>query len=74
MQPETHYARSGDVNILVGTQVLAKGHDFAGLSLVGIVSADQALYGTDFRALERMENVFQESIDLRRSTNGESVT
>ena len=46
--------RSGDVHILVGTQVLAKGHDFAGLSLVGIVSADQALYGTDFRALERM--------------------
>jgi primosomal protein N' (replication factor Y) len=46
--------RSGAVRILVGTQVLAKGHDFAGLSLVGIVSADQALYGTDFRALERM--------------------
>ena len=46
--------RGGEVNILVGTQVLAKGHDFAGLSLVGIVSVDQALYGTDFRALERM--------------------
>ena len=45
--------RSGDVRILVGTQVMAKGHDFAKLSLVGIVSADQALYGTDFRALER---------------------
>jgi primosomal protein N' (replication factor Y) len=45
--------RAGDVRILVGTQVMAKGHDFAKLSLVGIVSADQALYGTDFRALER---------------------
>ena len=46
--------RSGAIHILVGTQVLAKGHDFAGLSLVGIVSADQALYGSDFRAVERM--------------------
>jgi primosomal protein N' (replication factor Y) (superfamily II helicase) len=46
--------REGRAQILVGTQILAKGHDFPGLSLVGIVSADQALYGTDFRAVERM--------------------
>ena len=46
--------REGRAQILVGTQILAKGHDFPGLSLVGIVSADQALYGTDFRAIERM--------------------
>ncbi|MES0873892.1 primosomal protein N' [Sinimarinibacterium thermocellulolyticum] len=46
--------RAGRAQILVGTQILAKGHDFPGLSLVGIVSADQALYGSDFRAVERM--------------------
>jgi primosomal protein N' (replication factor Y) len=46
--------REGRVNILVGTQMLAKGHDFAGLSLVGIVDADQALFSVDFRSLERM--------------------
>ncbi len=46
--------REGRAQILVGTQILAKGHDFPGLSLVGIVSADQALYGSDFRAIERM--------------------
>ncbi|HEY1076705.1 MAG TPA: primosomal protein N' [Fontimonas sp.] len=46
--------REGRVQVLVGTQILAKGHDFPNLSLVGIVSADQALYGTDFRAVERM--------------------
>jgi primosomal protein N' (replication factor Y) (superfamily II helicase) len=46
--------RDGSAQILVGTQILAKGHDFPGLSLVGIVSADQALYGADFRAIERM--------------------
>jgi primosomal protein N' (replication factor Y) len=45
---------SGAIHILVGTQLLAKGHDFAGLSLVGILDVDQALYGGDFRALERM--------------------
>ncbi|MGQ0586501.1 MAG: primosomal protein N' [Gammaproteobacteria bacterium] len=46
--------RSGAIHILVGTQMLAKGHDFPGLSLVGILDVDQALYGSDFRALERM--------------------
>jgi primosomal protein N' (replication factor Y) len=45
---------TGAIHILVGTQLLAKGHDFAGLSLVGILDVDQALYGSDFRALERM--------------------
>lgn len=45
---------SGRVPLLVGTQMLAKGHDFPRLNLVGIVSADQALYGSDFRAIERM--------------------
>lgn len=46
--------RSGAIHVLVGTQMLAKGHDFAGLSLVGILNVDQALYGSDFRAIERM--------------------
>lgn len=54
LQQQLEDIRSGRVQILVGTQILAKGHDFPNLSLVGIVSADQALYGTDFRAVERM--------------------
>lgn len=44
----------GQARLIVGTQMLAKGHDFPRLDLVGIVSADQALYGSDFRAIERM--------------------
>jgi primosomal protein N' (replication factor Y) len=45
---------SGDVDILVGTQMLAKGHDFARLTLVGALGCDNALYSADFRATERL--------------------
>ena len=47
-------ARQGRAEILVGTQMLSKGHHFPMLSLVGIVNADQGLFGTDFRSSERM--------------------
>lgn len=46
--------RAGAVRVLVGTQMLAKGHDLAGITLVGVVATDQALYSGDFRAMERM--------------------
>jgi primosomal protein N' (replication factor Y) len=43
-----------DVDILVGTQMLAKGHDFPRLTLVAVLGADNALYSADFRATERL--------------------
>ncbi len=45
---------NGDRRILIGTQMLAKGHHFPDVTLVGIVDADQGLYGVDFRSSERM--------------------
>jgi primosomal protein N' (replication factor Y) len=45
---------SGDADILVGTQIIAKGHDFPNLMLVVVVDADQALYASDFRASEKL--------------------
>lgn len=48
---ETFSKRQAD--ILVGTQMIVKGHDFPGVTLVGVLAADLSLYGGDYRAAER---------------------
>ncbi len=54
LQEQLDDATSGRARILVGTQMLAKGHHFPGVTLVGILDVDRGLYGTDYRALEQM--------------------
>ena len=51
---------NGEIDIIIGTQILAKGHHFPNLTLVGVVDADMGLFGTDFRAGEHtFQQLFQ---------------
>ncbi|MEE4217663.1 MAG: primosomal protein N' [Xanthomonadales bacterium] len=54
MDEQLDEVRRGQPCLLVGTQMLAKGHHFPAVTLVVIVNIDQALYSADYRALERM--------------------
>lgn len=58
MDAMVNQIHEGEADILVGTQMLAKGHDFPNLALVGIVDMDQGLFSADFRGTERMAQLF----------------
>ncbi len=65
--------RDGGADILVGTQMIAKGHDFPGLTLVGVLNADSALVSTDYRAAERLFSTLMQVAGRagRRAQQGE---
>ncbi len=54
LEEQIEQVRRGEPCILVGTQMLAKGHHFPAVTQVVVVNVDQALYSADFRALERL--------------------
>lgn len=50
----------GEIDVVIGTQILAKGHHFPNLTLVGVVDSDMGLFGADFRAAEHtFQQLFQ---------------
>jgi primosomal protein N' (replication factor Y) len=65
----------GDTDIIVGTQMLTKGHDFPRVTLVGVLNADQGLFGTDFRSGERLAQTIVQVAGRagRRDAPGEVV-
>jgi len=60
---ESQLARvhSGEVDVLVGTQMIAKGHDFRRITLVAAVNPDGALFSSDFRAPERLFSLLMQA-------------
>ena len=54
MDAAMHSVNSGAARILIGTQMITKGHDFQNMTLVVVLNADQGLFSTDFRAAERL--------------------
>jgi primosomal protein N' (replication factor Y) len=52
---------AGDVDVLVGTQMIAKGHDFRRITLVAAINADGALFSSDFRAAERLFSLLMQA-------------
>jgi primosomal protein N' (replication factor Y) len=74
MQEVLESIHSGQVDILVGTQMLAKGHHFPNVTLVGILDADGGIFSADFRAAERMAQLLiQVSGRAGRSTRSGRV-
>ena len=63
-------AVSGEADILIGTQLLAKGHHFPKVTLVGVIDADQGLYSIDFRATEYLfQQIMQVAGRAGRASN-----
>jgi len=64
---------SREIDILVGTQMIAKGHDFPGVSLVGVLGADSILNFPDFRSAERSFSLFTQVAGRAGRTGGGKV-
>ena len=61
LEAQLNAVHDGDVDILVGTQMVAKGHDFRRITLVAAVNPDGALFSSDFRAPERLFSLLMQA-------------
>lgn len=65
--------RNREYNILLGTQMVAKGHDFPGVQLVGVVGADSGLGIPDFRSTERLFQLLSQTAGRAGRAGGEGL-
>jgi primosomal protein N' (replication factor Y) len=61
LQQQLASVHAGDVDVLVGTQMIAKGHDFRHITLVAAINPDSALFSSDFRAPERLFSLLMQA-------------
>jgi primosomal protein N' (replication factor Y) len=61
LQSQLAQVHAGEVDVLVGTQMIAKGHDFRRITLVAAVNPDSALFSSDFRAPERLFSLLMQA-------------
>jgi len=61
LESQLTQVHSGEVDVLVGTQMIAKGHDFRRITLVAAVNPDNALFSSDFRAPERLFSLLMQA-------------
>jgi len=61
LQQQLASVHAGDVDVLVGTQMIAKGHDFRHITLVAAINPDGALFSSDFRAPERLFSLLMQA-------------
>jgi primosomal protein N' (replication factor Y) len=76
LQDQLAAVHAGEVDVLVGTQMIAKGHDFRRITLVAVVQPDNALFSSDFRAPERLFGLLMQAAgrcgrDLEHATASE---
>ena len=61
LESQLAQVHAGDVDVLVGTQMIAKGHDFRRITLVAAINPDNALFSSDFRAPERLFSLLMQA-------------
>lgn len=61
LEAQLHAVHAGDVDVLVGTQMITKGHDFRRITLVAAVNPDSSLFSSDFRAPERLFSLLMQA-------------
>ena len=70
-----HQINQNEIDILIGTQIMAKGHHFSNLTLVGVIDADMGLAGGDLRASERTFQLLQQVMGRagREAKKGQAI-